>query len=82
MEQILLIDWVDSYTINGWTMTSDCKAEILLCQSVGFKVDETEDAICIALNKATKDGFRPYGELMSIPKVAIKGMKVIRVRGK
>ena len=76
---IMLIDWVDSCSDPGWQNSADCKAHLLTCQSVGFVVEETEDIICIALNRSTKKGYTPFGELMSIPKVAITRRKKIKI---
>jgi hypothetical protein len=75
---ILLIDWVDSVNNSGWLTTDECKADLLVCQTAGFLVDEDKDSICIALNRTTRKGYRPFGELISIPKVAVKARRILR----
>ena len=75
---ILLIDWVDSVNSSGWKPTDECKADLLICQTAGFLVEETKDAICLALNRTTRTGYYPFGELVSIPKVAIKARRILR----
>ncbi len=72
MPKILLVDWYDSVSKGSWQDRDDCKAESLVCQSVGFLVDETKDYLCLALNRVTEAGYTPFGQLISIPKVAIK----------
>lgn len=75
---IVIVDWHDSMMSGGWRNDKDCKIDIVICQSVGFLVDETEDGICIALNRCTNDDCTPFGHLVSIPKVAIIRRSVIQ----
>lgn len=78
---ILLIDWIDSCSTSGWQHSNDCKAEMLMtCQTVGFFVDETKDRLCVGLNRTTKEGFTPFGELITIPKVAIKRKRKLKIK--
>jgi hypothetical protein len=82
--KVLLIDWIDSCGNSGWLDSDVCKAELSQCQTVGFLVEETKDAYCVALNRTTTKGHKPYGEIISIPKVAIKKvtlLKTLRVGG-
>ena len=76
-EKILLIDWIDSSSTSGWQSRSECKICICTCKTVGFLVDESKDFICVALNKTTTETHQPYGDLITIPKIAIK--KIIRI---
>jgi hypothetical protein len=78
-DKILLIEWVDSYKVNDWQAEDDCKVCVALIRSVGFFVDEDKDGICLALSKSIKKGYCPYGDLISIPKVAIKKIKRINL---
>ena len=68
---ILFIEWVDSVSDSGWKETRDCVCLILKINSVGFFVDETDEVVCIALSRATEEDFRPFGDLLSIPKCSI-----------
>jgi hypothetical protein len=72
--QILLIDWVDSSSDHGWLHRSECHASICRCQSVGFLVEQDENAYCLALSRAADNGFKPFCDLISIPKVAVKNI--------
>lgn len=77
--KILMITWIDSCSSNGWQQPAEAKARISECQSVGFLVEETKDAIALALSRTTQEGFAPYADIVSIPKVAIKRKRVIRL---
>jgi hypothetical protein len=76
--KIYLINWIDSCSQSGWATSEDCKADLSYCQSVGFLVEENKEAYCLALNRTTKEGHRPFGELITIPKVAVKSVKAIK----
>ena len=79
--RLLLIDWVDSSGSPGWKASDELKAEIAECQSIGFFVSETKKAIALALNRSTLAGFKPFGEVVSIPKKCIVRKRVLlRVR--
>lgn len=70
----LYVEWIDSCCTNGWLQQHDIEAAgaVMTCQSLGFLVKETKDAIVLALNRSTSENTaRPYGELVTIPKVAI-----------
>jgi hypothetical protein len=68
---IYLVDWVDSCGRDGWLHEDECKAEVSRCQTVGFLVEETKEAIALALNRTATEGHRPFGEIITIPKCAI-----------
>ena len=70
-EVAILVEWLDSASNPGWLSKDECKVEVSKCQTLGFLVDETDDGICLALNRTVTAGYKPYGELVSIPKVAI-----------
>ena len=71
------IKWIDSAGNFGWQGVSE-KYTPAQCESIGFLVKESKDCITIALNRATDEGNAPYGELMTIPKIAIKRKKQIK----
>ena len=72
--KIVLIEWVDSYSIEGWQFLGDCKLAEIKCQTVGFFVHETKNIYVVAQSRTTKGGFKPFADLISIPKVAITKM--------
>ena len=76
--EIVLIDWVDSCSVNGWQSSEDCKSIELICQTVGFFVHETKNIYTIAQSQSKKDGFRPFAELISIPKSSI--IKTVKLK--
>jgi hypothetical protein len=76
-EKIIKIWWEDSNSVSGWQESRDCKISKADCETVGFLVEETKEAICLALNRCTTPGVCPYGHLITIPKSCIKKMKVL-----
>lgn len=75
---IYIVDWIDSCGQNGWLDSDSCKVELSHCQTVGFFVDETKDALALALNRTTKEGHRPFGEIITIPKCAITRKRIFK----
>jgi hypothetical protein len=75
--KLLLVDWVDSCGNPGWKASDELQADIVHCQTVGFFVRETKVAIVVALSRSKKTGYKPYGDLISIPKLAITRMRVL-----
>jgi hypothetical protein len=71
MPKMLKIRWVDSWCSSGWTSRSECHGELMKCETVGFLVEEGQEHYCLALNRCIQDGFRPFGELVTIPKVSV-----------
>jgi len=79
---IVKVDWIDSATNNSWlsrqaidNLLEDGLAE---CQTVGFLVHKTKKMVSIALSRATSDKFVPYADVMSIPRVSITKIKVLK----
>jgi len=68
------VDWIDSNSKFGWLDKVDCKCDIIVCQSVGYVIDETDEGIALAQSRllSDSDGYKPYADIISIPKVAIK----------
>ena len=77
--KIIIIDWVDSCSYNGWRSDDDmgCKAGTLPCQTVGYLVNKSKTAIAIAQNRTLAEGYKPYGDIIHIPKSAIKGKRFL-----
>ena len=75
--KLLLVDWVDSAGSTGWRQTDELQPEIGECQSVGFLVSETKEALALALNRSRLPNFRPFGEIVSIPKRCIIRSRVL-----
>lgn len=73
---IIYIEWVDAVADVGWEGTT--KAEIHPCYSVGYLIDETEDALCLALTWS----YNQTNARMHIPKAWIKNRKVIKIEDK
>lgn len=75
-EKIIKVWWEDSNSTAGWQDVADCKVNIAYCETVGFLVEETKDAICMALSRCTTPRNNPYAHLITIPKCCIKRTKV------
>ena len=67
------VQWVDAVADAGWEEKS--KAEVHPCLSVGFIVDETDDAICIAAAISHDQS----NSRIHIPKQWIKSIKRVRL---
>lgn len=71
----LYVEWVDSCGSAGWQGDAAIKEaeQPFLCATAGFFVSENKEVLVLALNRAvTHNSAKPYGELMTIPKVAIR----------
>lgn len=74
--KLVYLEWVDAVADLGWE--ANCKAELHHCHTVGFIVDETKDAICIAATwSITMSNAR-----MHIPKAWITKRKAINLETK
>jgi len=71
--KILKIDWIDSASEHGWLSTQEVEdlEGLGKCQTVGYFVKETKNSISIAQNRSTDHIHCPFGEIITIPKVAI-----------
>lgn len=72
---LLKIIWIDSVSTNAWT-PQDSLEEIVIqnITSVGYLVNETDDAITIASHIALHE----VDGIMCIPKVCIKSRKELK----
>jgi hypothetical protein len=70
---IVYVQWVDAVSDCGWDEES--KAEVHPCLSIGFIVDETPDAICLAAvishDQSNSRIHIPKGWIKSIKKVTL-----------
>lgn len=76
------VKWVDSAGSSGWRSFDELHSNLMKCETIGWLVLEDKEKITIALN-GVFDGTseRPFGEFITIPKVAIlkrHGIKVIK----
>jgi hypothetical protein len=72
---IVFIEWIDSINNPGWNYKHECTVEVAYCQTVGFFVGETEDAICTALSRNCQEGVSPFADLINIPKCSVKNIR-------
>jgi hypothetical protein len=63
------VQWVDALSDSGWE--TDVKVDVHPCLSIGFIVDETEDAICLAAALS----YEQSNSRIHIPKSWIKSVK-------
>jgi len=74
--KLVYLEWVDAVADLGWE--ANCKAELHHCHTVGYIIDETKDAICVAATwSLTMSNAR-----MHIPKAWITKRKVINLETK
>ena len=74
--KLVYLEWVDAVADLGWE--ANCKAELHHCHTVGYIIDETKDAICVAATwSLTMSNAR-----MHIPKAWITKRKVLKLEDK
>ena len=69
--KIVQVEWIDAVADSGWE--DKVKAQIDKCITVGFLIDETDEAICIASTVSIDHN----NARMHIPKAWIKNRKVL-----
>jgi hypothetical protein len=74
--RIYLITWIDSVSNTGWKHSFELETGNATMQTIGFYVMENKDYITLALSRDTTGNNSPFGDLISIPKVAIKKKKI------
>ena len=83
--KLVYVAWVDSHSGRGWNDLENiaAKAEFLHCRSVGWLISETKEVMVIVPHLTSGDGdiiVQGCGDI-TIPKCAIRKVKVIKVRG-
>lgn len=74
------VRWIDSGGHRGWNDPADLNLKPMECESLGWLVHEGKDAVTVALNRvADGSSCAPFGELMTIPRVAIKRMRRVKL---
>ena len=79
-QKIYIIDWIDSISNPGWKHSDELEGSLALCQTVEFYVSEDKESITLALNRDLTGHNVPFGELMTIPKIAIKRKRKISIQ--
>lgn len=69
--KVIQVVWIDAVADSGWE--SKTKAEVHLCTTVGYLVDETDEALCVASTWSIDQ----TNARMHIPKAWIKNRKVL-----
>lgn len=69
----VLVEWIDSIGVSGWHHVHE--KSNMNCVSVGHLIKKDTDRIIICLNKNDQQ----HGELMEIPKVAIKKIRKLKI---
>lgn len=69
--KVIQVVWIDAVADSGWE--SKTKAEVHHCTTIGYLVDETDEAICLASTWSIDQ----TNARMHIPKAWIKNRKVI-----
>jgi len=73
---VTYLHWVDAVADVGWE--TEAKAIVHDCYTIGFIIEETKDAICIASTVSDKDS----NARMHIPKLWIKERKEVKFETK
>lgn len=73
---IVYVEWVDAVADVEWQ--ENVKAEVHHCKSIGWIVDETDEAICIACTVSMDQS----NARIHIPKAWIRNRRIIKVETK
>jgi len=68
---LIYIEWVDSRQANGWRHVDEIEVDELKVCSIGWKILETEEVVCISGHYGLPPNPQFCGD-MTIPKCAIK----------
>ena len=69
--KLVLVEWIDSNSANGWHQRDDMLATIqgdLTCRSVGWVLLDADDRLTLVPNIAATGS---VGDAMTIPKLAV-----------
>jgi len=70
----MYVQWEDSAGTHGWQLHRDGQYGTVMCHSVGWMVEKSKNRVVMALN--WNEG--QIGEIMTIPKSAVRKMKRLR----
>ena len=81
MKQVkpIYVEWVDSAGTSGWSNKEELHTHALKCRSVGWLIEENDECLIICLNHAIPPVNREYGEVVTIPKVAVTKKKFLKL---
>lgn len=66
--KIVSVDWVDSAHLSGWRDEEQVQRhDVARCQTVGFLVRESDNAVYVALSRDAGDKHTPWGDVIAIP---------------
>lgn len=83
--EVVAVTWIDSYHSGGWRGSDELPPidhEVISeCLSVGFLVERGKKFIRLALSNdyPSQPGVGRYGHFISIPRVAVKKIKKVRI---
>lgn len=69
---LVVIHWIDSCSIEGWTSLEEIPLEPTLVVSVGWILAETENALTLVPHCGETDGHEAVSGSMTIPLICIK----------
>ena len=78
MKKVLYVEWVDSSGDPGWKYAGTELPTLAKCASVGFFIAEDKHRLVLALSCSIDGLHFPWGDLISIPVVAITRRRVLK----
>lgn len=79
---LVYVRWADSCNSDfGWTHIEDLDTRIYEIDSVGFLVDETEDALALSSHYSVDDPYK-CNTILMIPKSCVLEIKELSVQGR
>lgn len=78
--KIVWVQWLDSASAMGWMSRDSLPTEPLVCESVGFLLNDCDKQITLTLSLLDEsEASKPFCDVIIIPKVSVIKSKVMRV---
>lgn len=77
--KMVVVLWRDSSSCQGWQDSRAPFPEVAYCESAGYLVEKTDEAICIAQSRGVSDGISPWADLITIPTSAVVSVHNLKV---
>ena len=76
--KLVSVEWNDSASLNGWRDDEEGVVSVCPIKTVGHLVAENKDGIAISQSISLDKKFKRYGDIISIPKNAIKKKRYLK----
>ena len=78
---MVLVSWIDSQATRGWQHFEKADQRPSRCESVGYLLSKTKESVVLAQSRTLDRDALPWGELLTIPRGAVRRIRRLE-RGK